>query len=157
VTPSPESEATELEHRFQSWGFIFLFGFFLPALALNTLLFDPEGSGGLLALAALALAPVAWWLLREAVIRIRVTPLGIEAGPRWGKGPPIRLAWRAVTAIRYRTGVRLVEVEGQTDRGQVVVRISLLRQNLGALVRLVRARAPREALDPQARKLFRLE
>ncbi|TVR65912.1 MAG: hypothetical protein EA422_03155 [Gemmatimonadales bacterium] len=157
MRPDPEPEGAELGHRFQSWGFIFLFGFFLPALALNSLLLDPERPGGFLALAALALAPVAWWLLREAVIRVRVSRAGIEAGPIWGKEPPALLPWSAVTVVRYRTGVRVVQVEGTGERGPMIVRISLLRENLGVLVRLVRARAPREALDPEARKLFRVE
>lgn len=153
----PQPEARELGHRFQIWGFIFLFGFFLPALALNAIFLDPERTGGWLALAALALAPVAWWLFREAIIRIQVSPAGFVVGPLWGKRPPVRIPWSRVTAIRYRTGVRMVEVEGTSDQGPATIRISLLRDHLGTLVRLVRERAPREALDPAARVLFRVE
>lgn len=155
---SDRPEARELSHRFQSWGFIFLFGFFLPALALNALFLDPERTGGVLALAALALAPLAWWLLREALVRIQVSPAGLDVGPIWGKkASPVHLPWSRISAIRYRTGMRVVEVEGTTDRGQAVIRISLLRENLGAFVSLVRERAPRDTLDTDARRLFRVE
>lgn len=144
---------TEVNHRFHTWGFIFLFGFMLPAMAVHGLFFDPDRGGGLLAILALLGAPLAWWLFREARVRIRVSPRGMTTRPFWGQEE--ELAWNEIRRVRYRPMSRTLQVEAYgRDRP---VRISLMRENVQVLARFIVDEVPRQALQGEARRLFRLK
>jgi len=145
-------DTTEVNHRFHTWGFIFLFGFMLPAMAIQGLFFDSERGGGLLAVLALLGAPLAWWLFREARIRIQVSPRGIVTRPFWGREQ--ELSWDRIQAVRYRPISRTLELEAPEWAGSV--RISLMRENIQVLARFIVNQVPRTALQGEARQLFRL-
>lgn len=154
--PTP-SEPSDLNHRFQTWGFIFLFGFMLPAMAIHGLFFDEARGGGLLAVLALMGAPLAWWLFREARFRIRVTPRGLEIRPFWGEVQEV--PWAGVAGVRYRprTRVLVLDLLDPAGRGGPAhLHVSLLRENLEALARFLLVRVPLSAFDEEARKLFKL-
>jgi hypothetical protein len=141
----------QVNHRFHTWGFIFLFGFMLPAMAVHALFFDAERGGGLLAVLALLGAPVAWWLLREARLRIEVSQEGLSVRPYWGE--PHTHPWESLHAVRYASGTRTLILEPE---GSDPVRISLMRDNVEILARFIMARVPKEAVKGQARPLFRI-
>jgi hypothetical protein len=154
---SPPSEPSDLNHRFQTWGFIFLFGFMLPAMAIHGLFFDETRGGGLLAVLALMGAPVAWWLFREARFRIRATPRGLEIRPLWGEAQEV--PWAGVVGVRYRPRTRVLVLDLRDPAGgseSVHLHVSLLRENLEALARFLLVRVPLSAFGEEARKLFKL-
>ena len=152
--PPPPTGTHELKHRFHTWGFIFLFGFMLPAMAIHALFFDAERGGGLLAVLAILGAPLAWWLFREARVRIQVSPRGISTRPLWGEEETF--PWGAVRAVRYGSTSRslLLELDGA---GASPIRVSLMRENVATLARFVLDRVPSDRIEGEARTLFRLE
>jgi ABC-type uncharacterized transport system permease subunit len=145
------SGAVDVNHGIQAWGFIALFGFIIPAMALQSL-WTAGLEGSWLAVAALLLAPLAWWLLGEARIRIQASERGVEARPLWGR--PTSLPWDGVRSIRYRKHARVLEIHGPGLPGGIL-RVSLLRENVQALARFIMERVPDEALEGEARTLFR--
>ncbi len=147
-----DSDGAELHHGVQSWGFIALFGFLLPALALQSLWAGPRSGDTWLAVATLLPAPLAWALLAEARMRIRVSAEGLEVRPFWGR--PVRERWERIRSVRYRKAVRVLELEAPGLPGGRL-RISLLRRNVGVLASFIRDRVPEEALQGEARTLFR--
>jgi hypothetical protein len=148
----------EVNHRFQTWGFIFLFGFMLPAMAIHGLFFDEERGGGILAVAALMGAPIAWWLFREARFRIRVTARGMDIRPLWGE--PQEIPWSAIQAVGYRPRTRVVELlleDPGGEAGGARLQVSLLRENLHVLAGFLTSRVPPSAFDEEAAVLFRMK
>lgn len=141
----------EVNHPFRTWGFIFLFGFLIPAIAAQSFFFDPEREGGaLLGLIALAAAPLAWGLLWEARTRIRISPHGIDFDPRGGRRRQIR--WNEIESVGYSAVLRLLVIR-QRGEGRPL-RVSLLRSNVDALARALLEHLPPEAFTGAARPLF---
>lgn len=143
--------STVVSHRFQTWGFIFLFGLMIPTLAAQSVL-SPDRDGQLLGLVAIVTAPLAWWLLAEARFRIVVSDRGISA--RSFRAPRIEIAWDEVSAVRYSPRSRVLEVRGGAE-GEASIRISLLRENVEVAARLLARHVPPAAFDEAARTLFR--
>jgi hypothetical protein len=149
---TPPRGAVDVNHRFQSWGFIFLFGFMLPMFAVQSLFFDPERQGGaLVGLIALALAPLAWGLLWEARFRIRVSERGVTASAPGGRRREI--AWPEVSTIAYSPLFRVLIVHSKS--GAPPLRVSLLRGNVDAMARLILHHLPPGVFVGPARDLFR--
>lgn len=154
MSPAPPESppgTVDVNHGIQAWGFIALFGFIIPTMALQSLWTAGLG-GSWLAVAALLLAPLAWWLLGEARMRIQASDRGVEARPLWGR--PTFLGWDRVESIRYRKHARVLEIHGIGLPGGVL-RVSLLRENVQALARLIMKRVPEDVLEGEARRLFR--
>ena len=151
--PPPPTGTHEVNHRFHTWGFVFLFGFMLPAMAIHALFFDAERGGGLLAVLALVGAPLAWWLLREARVRIQVSPEGVDTRPWWGDTR--ELPWAHIQRVDYSGLSRTLILEG-TD-GEAPVRVSLMRENVDTLARFLLNEVPPDRFQGEARKLFRLD
>lgn len=151
---APSSRSTgrvEVNHGLQAWGFIALFGFILPALALQGLWDAPSRTDTWLAAATLLPAPLAWALLAEARMRIRVSPAGLEVRPLWGR--PVRQPWSGIRTVRYRGVLRVLELRGPELPGGLL-RVSLMRRNVEALAAHIRDRVPAEALKGEARRLL---
>lgn len=144
-------EPTRVNHRFHTWGFVFLFGFLIPTLALQGFLSPEEGSH-LLAFIAVVTAPVAWWLLIEARFKIVVSERGISA--RSFQAEERDLAWAQVGSVRYSPLSRVLEIRGRT--GGPPIRVSLLRENVTVLARVLSRRVPPGAFEGAARELFRV-
>lgn len=143
-----------VNHRFQTWGLIFLFGFLIPAIAIQSAFFDDTREVGVLGLIVLFTAPPAWWLALEARFRIEVSEAGIAHRRPWG--PFERIAWGEVTLVRYRPVARTLEIRDGAE-GSAPIRVSLLRENVGVVAEHVARSVPRSALDDAARKLFRVK
>ena len=152
--PPPPTGAHEVNHRFHTWGFVFLFGFMLPAMAIHALFFDAERGGGLLAVLALLGAPLAWWLFREARVRIEVSGEGVSIRPFWGE--PRTVPWDAVTAVGYASLSRSLLLEAEGEEASPV-RVSLMRENVDTLARFLLNEVPPDRFQGEARKLFRLD
>lgn len=146
-----DSDGTQVNHGLQAWGFIVLFGFILPALALQSLWSDPSRTDTWLAVATLLPVPLAWALLAEARMQIRVSGAGLDVRPLWGT--PTRQPWSGIRSVRYRGLLRVLELQGPELPGGIL-RVSLMRRNVGALASLIRDRAPEGALEGEARRLL---
>lgn len=151
---SPRSDRSapggaDVNHGIQAWGFIFLFGFMLPAMAIQALV--SAGGSGWLVVAGLVPAPLAWWLLAEARLRLRVSERGLQVRRLWKE--PRRISWNDVEAVGYRPTARVLvlRVRG-LDEG--TLNVSLLRENVAVLARLIRDKLPESALEGAARELF---
>jgi len=142
----------QLRHGVQVWAFILLFGVMIPGMALQSVFFDPETSGQVIGSVALVSLPLAIALFVEARFRIVASYQGVSAESLLGER--VELGWGEVRAVRYRSGIRLVVLEGAP--GTPPIRISLLRGGLPGFAGLVKERVRPEAFDAEARKLFRL-
>jgi hypothetical protein len=143
--------STVVNHRFQTWGFIFLFGLMIPTLAVQSYV-SPDRDGGLLGVVAVLTAPVAWWLLREARFRIVVSERGISA--RSFRAHRIELPWNEVAEVRYSPRTRVLEIRSGPEQERAI-RVSLLRENVEVAARLLARKVPPTAFDEAARALFR--